>query len=184
MYDLPANALAELASGDAFFVSLVTIEVDDDTTWRWSDSDAAWEMGGHRYASTGTPLIGVVRPRMDSIRQINQVHISDPSRTYAALIKAAGQDGLPISIVEYVVVGGKTLSPIYTMIGVTSGLFDAPSKKGELQSNTILTTSGRTVKPGSVKTRYAADDYQQEEVDATDTIFRRIHQGLKASWGF
>ena len=182
-YGLSEQALAELQKPDAQFATLVTVNVDDDTVWRWSQDDVAWNVDGHAYAAgAASPLIGVVRNPQRARRRLIQVHIADPDRVYEQAVRRAGIVGLPIKAVEHVVIGKRTLEAIWTFSGVTSGLADAPSSETDDTSNTVLVSSGRTVKPGAVETRYSSHQYQRDEVDSLDAIFRRIHQGFDTSW--
>lgn len=183
MYELSAAALSALRSPNPEFATLVTVNVGGGTIWRWSNDDVAWVVDGHAYAhGAASPLIDVVKNEQRARRRVVQVHLSDPDRVYDSALRRAGLIGLPIRIVDNVITGPRTLEPIHTFAGVTGGLADSASSDTSDQSNTVIVSSGKTVKPGAVLTRYASHQYQQDEVDEFDGFFRRIHHGFDTSW--
>lgn len=180
MYEIDQRAIDSLKSNATYTATLVTINVDSDTVYRWTDGDVAWQKDGHAYSSA-SPLISITKSSQRTKRQVIQVHIEDNDKTYANTIRAGGVIGMPIEIIGNVVVGDSTLIPVYTFAGVTSGLIETPTKEGRQKSNTVIVSSGKTVRPGMVLVRYASHEYQKNNFGG-DTIFRRIHSNTNFTW--
>ena len=175
MYDYPPALMEHLATTNhVVLVDLVKLDLGD-VIYRWCDSDGDWPYDGETYLGNSVLISGEEDPQ-ETFGPEYHITIADPAGTWAALIKQAGETGLPIEYRHCVAFDGE-LHVVETLLGVTSSINEGSTGFGSQGgSDTVIVSKGYAIGPGQVLTRYTGDHFQRENIDKDDWCYFQAHR--------